>query len=490
MAINEPVASPRPYGRSPRPESAVQPQCRPMHQQSQPTHQPVHHQQQHPHQQQMNMMMPMNGYNATMQMANNYAHQSVASPAYSNAGVSPTPSARMNQSMQSPAAAATAPIFGSSACHPAQQQGQQQLYNCPMNSPMQQQPNMMPVQQHVMNMAQCNMAQATYPQQQQGYSQAGNNVMQPVPMANMSNMQMAYNTFNGNMQQACNNQSAVMNNGNYVALNQCGGHVTANNGFVNAPCPPCNHQGAPAAVCNNQMQTPNNWQQCQGYVNNMPNQNATSMPFQPNVAWNNQVPAAMSLQPNGHMYPNAAMHQINANAMNYNYQRPPAYNSQVPTAIQCQDVSQSQDASRAREAAQAQAQGPSAAAPAAAPLTQVQGQTAAPGNMRPETYQRTLEYVQQCRSWTGDNIKAAKENKPPQAAETAASNATAKTNDNAVRALLSPGQDAVSSSTDRQDTSSAAAAPMASNASNMVVHDMNTSLNSLMQETRFLQMIQ
>ena len=238
------------------------------------------------------------------------------------------------------------------------------------------------------------------------------------------------------------------------------------------------------------MQTPNNWQQCQGYVNNMPNQNATSMPFQPNVAWNNQVPAAMSLHPNGHMYPNAAMHQINANAMNYNYQRPPAYNSQVPTAIQCQDVSQSQDASRAREAAQAQAQGPSAAAPAAAPLTQVQGQTAAPGNMRPETYQRTLEYVQQCRSWTGDNIKAAKENKPPQAAETAASNATAKTNDNAVRALLSPGQDAVSSSTDRQDTSSAAAAPMASNASNMVVHDMNTSLNSLMQETRFLQMIQ
>jgi hypothetical protein len=122
--------------------------------------------------------------------------------------------------------------------------------------------------------------------------------------------------------------------------------------------------------------------------------------------------------------------------------------------------------------------------------------------MRPETYQRTLEYVQQCQSWssTGDGNnggRAAKENKPPQQQQQQQPGACepqmTKTAETAAvgRALLSPGQDAVSSSTDRQEAAAAAAAALLpSSANNMVVNDMNTSLNSLMQENRFLQMIQ
>ena len=107
----------------------------------------------------------------------------------------------------------------------------------------------------------------------------------------------------------------------------------------------------------------------------------------------------------------------------------------------------------------------------------------APGNMRPETYQRTLEYVQQCQTWTtGDSVKAAKESKAAQGAAECVKVVSS------VPGPASAGQDAVSSSTDRQDQANVSA--MIMSASNMVVHDMNTSLNSLMQENRFLQMIQ
>lgn len=351
-----------------------------------------------------------------------------------------------------------------------------------MNSPMQAQANQMSAMQphgnSGVNMP-CNVGQ-TYSQQNAYPQQVNHMTMQQIP-----NMQMAYNNFTTN-NGICNNSSMV-NNGNYV-VNQCG-HMAPNNGaFANPACSPCNHQNAP--VCN----MTNNWSQChnQGYPNNMaPNQNM--QPFQANVAWNNQMTPNNMVATQGNQTQMSAgqpmmynMHMQNPNGVSYNFARAPTYN-QLTTAIQCQDVSQSQDSNRVRVQDAVQVQS-----------TQVPGQTAqvtataaataaAPGNMRPETYQRTLEYVQQCQSWnTGDGVKVTKENKPPTQAATAGE--VARNAEASGRSLLSPGQDAVSSSTDRQDAS--IAPPMVVTASNMVVHDMNTSLNSLMQENRFLQMIQ
>ena len=463
-------------------------------------------------------------------MANHYPQQpNLVNPVYSNTVASPTPSARMNQAMLSPAAANTAPIFGPSVQIASQQQQgpQQPGYNCAMNSPlhspMQQPANVgpMPVQVHAnampMNMNPCHIGQPTYQQQHQhqqhqqqhqhqqqqqhhhqqhqGYPQTAGTNMQG---ASMVNVQMGYNGFNST--------APMMNTGNgYVPVNPCNG-----NGYLNTAC---NQQNgavvvAGAACSNNQGQQGNNWS-CQGYANVVPNQNATT-PFQPSIGWNNQAAPAVTVgQPmNNASNSQAAVQQQQqqysnmqpmngTNGMNYNYSRPPLY-GQVATAIQCQDVSQSQDASRVRtqEVAQVQAQpqvvSQVQATPTIGTAAAANAQSSAtPANMRPETYQRTLEYVQQCQTWTtGDSVKAAKENKPPQGTVTeAAGNAVKSAETTARPALLSPGQDAVSSSTDRPDAANADQA-VAANTSNMVVHDMNTSLNSLMQETRFLQMIQ
>ena len=458
MAVNEiPNPSPRPFfvGRNALPQGQV----RPMQQQQ--------HQQYQLHQQ-------MNYNHPSVHMPGNYAQSNIGlSPTYNNIGISPAPPARMNPSMQSPAAATTAPTFG----QPTQQQ---QMYNhCPMNSPMHQQQqhnNTNGVQQQPGNMA--------HGYVQQNYNQQSSNNGTVVMGANMG-----YNNFNPTPQ-PCNNSVGMNPGGNYM-VNQCG-HVNPNNaGFSSGTC---NHPST-TPTCNNM--SGNNWQ-C--YPNNMvPGQ---QMPFQSNAGWNNQMagnqPTPISNQPQM-MYNNM---QTNSGTGSYNYPRPPPY----PTAIQCQDVSQSQDFNRARAAhnqnpntssnpnANLSAhmnpnpnsnviQNPSQNAPIANA-----GQTnaaLAPGNMRPETYQRTLEYVQQCQTWTtGDSVKAAKENKPLQGADECV-----KPVETAVPSSRgSPGQDAVSSSTDRQDQTSVSA--MIMSASNMVVHDMNTSLNSLMQENRFLQMIQ
>jgi len=375
-----------------------------------------------------------------------------------------------------------------------------------------------------------------------------------------------------------NPASPMMSNGQQqgygVAGHQCGGgHVSATSTYSN-PCSPCNghhhHHHATnvvAPVCNN-TPTANNWQ-CYPTGNVMQPQQQ-QMPIGPQQQQQQQQQHQMAAfqqqqqQPQGVQHNNAWMNnahmahgQMNSNngqqpammynnnmspmqmqqqqpngveAMTNNYAAPNNYlqpcpppppytsNNMPTTAIQCQDVSQSQDFNRTREAA-ANAAAAASANPSIASgailsaAATAAASPAAPGNMRPETYQRTLEYVQQCQTWaTGDNAKATKENKPPQVGscgpqsgsaakmtETTAAAAAAATAATATvtvgRALLSPGQDAVSSSTDRQEAAVAAAAallPSASNqqANNMVVHDMNTSLNSLMQENRFLQMIQ
>lgn len=504
------------------------------HQQQQ--FQQFQHSQQQQQQPQLN-----NQYNpAMMGSSNHYPAQSNPMAAYNNvapmqmsAGISPTPSVRNQHAMQaSPAVAATAPQhFGPSVCHlpqaqigqPQGQQQQQQVApmynNCPA-PPTAVVGNVALTQQgQQSNMVGCNM--------QQTYSQQTGYATQTAAVNPMSNT-MGYNNFNnaasGHM--PCNNQTAMaMNNNNGYAMNQQCGHMVAQQqgnpaqGFNN-PCSPCNghhHHQQQQPVCNNSPAPNNNWQCGYPGTNNMQQQQQQQMPFQQNAQWNNQMQGAGTGPSN-----QGPMNVVNSQAMMYNMQsqpmqpmqanvamannynsytpRPPPYN-QVASAIQCQDVSQSQDfINRVREAGQTNQttsatnqQVPSGVAP-------VPGATATtptPSNMRPETYQRTLEYVQQCQTWaTGDNNngRVAKENKPPQQAGCEPMTKTAETA--AIgRAMLSPGQDAVSSSTDRQEAAAAAAAALlpssgSANQSNMVVHDMNTSLNSLMQENRFLQMIQ
>lgn len=558
MSVNQDgrMASPRSYfmGRSPRPDSAQHHQFRAMQQQYQ---QQQFHQFQ---QQQQQQQHTNNQYNqtATMATGNHYSAQHQPGNAmvgYNNgpqahmaAGISPTPTVRNQLGMQaSPALAATAPqhFNGPAVCHQAQvgqpQSQQQQLppmySTCPaQSSPVvangvvgaqqgQQQPNMVG----------CNAMQSA------GYSQAAN---YGPTHANGVNP-LAYNNYNNSANMPCNNQQTTMPmNSGYVMNQQCGHMQVAQQqpnpvavqaqGFNN-PCSPCtgHHHQQPQPVCNNNPANNQNWQ-C-GYPGNnaitVPQQQQQQMSFQPqphdNVTWQNNAMHSAGNGPTNHIQPTNASSimynnmQSNAtmgnNYNNYNG-RPPPYN-QVASAIQCQDVSQSQDFIN-RTRVQGAGQQPSSQGPSATPAQQQQHSqqinnaatavpsvatgVSTPSNMRPETYQRTLEYVQQCQTWstTGDSnagARMAKENKPPhqQQQPGACEPQMTKTAETAVvgRALLSPGQDAVSSSTDRQEAAAAAAAALlpssgSANQSNMVVHDMNTSLNSLMQENRFLQMIQ
>lgn len=499
-------------GRGPRPDSA--PQCRPMQSQQQSQQQaPQFHQQ---FQQYNNPAMMNNIYQQSGQpgMAgyNN-------SPAHMTPGVSPTPSVRMvaQAGMQaSPAAATTAPQhFGPSVCHqiPSAQQKPQHhpaIYN---NCPVQQQPAVNNAVVHG----------AVHGPQQPGVQ--GSNVQQGYQQPNFAGQTGPMNqtgpyhgNFNGNM--PCNNTPGMMNPGNGYVMNQCGHMVPTGNGNpaggFTSPCSPCNghHHHHQQPVCNGNVGHPpnNSWQQCYPSNNMQPvtgplmhqQHQQQPMPYQQQQPWNSSMPTAgqqpvtynsMQMAANNVAMNNYTGYANNPRTMAYNNNN---NNQQTATAIQCQDVSQSQDFNRPRTQQSNGQQTNQVGTPAAATTTG--GATAlAPGNMRPETYQRTLEYVQQCQTWaTGtDNVKAAsKENKPPQAAEpaTKGTEQTATVVVASARALLSPGQDAVSSSTDPQEPAAAAALPLstgpASNQSNMVVHDMNTSLNSLMQENRYLQMIQ
>jgi transcriptional activator cubitus interruptus len=459
--------------------------------------------------------------------------------------ISPTPSVRNQLGMQaSPALAATAPqhFNGPAICHQAQvgqPQGQQQqapaMYGtCPaqQQSPVvasgvasaqqgQQQPNMVG----------CNVMQPSNYSQAANYGPAHASGVNPMPYNNN------YNN-SGNM--PCNNQQPAMTMNNGYMMNQQCGHMQAPQqqanpvavaqGFNN-PCSPCtgHHHQQPQPICNNNPGNNQNWQ-C-GYPNTtamtqqQQQHHQAAMPFTQqqqhnNVPWQNNAMQSAGNGPSNVQAPPANAQSLMYNnmqsnaAMAYNnYPRPPPY-SQVASAIQCQDVSQSQDfINRARVQGAAQQQGPSATPVqqhsqqinnAATAVPSVATGVTTPSNMRPETYQRTLEYVQQCQTWstTGDSNnggRAAKENKPPQQQQQqqqqhgACEPQMTKTAETATvgRALLSPGQDAVSSSTDRQEAAAAAAAALLpSSANNMVVNDMNTSLNSLMQENRFLQMIQ
>lgn len=110
------------------------------------------------------------------------------------------------------------------------------------------------------------------------------------------------------------------------------------------------------------------------------------------------------------------------------------------TEIQCQDISQSSPNN-------------GSAVPVNVNSTNVPVVTGNVRGMRQDTYQRTLEYVQQCQSWAGSDM--------------------------------------VSSSTHPLGPeASSHKGPLQGSTSNMVINDMTSSLTSLLEENRYLQMIQ
>ncbi|XP_071444830.1 transcriptional activator cubitus interruptus isoform X2 [Hetaerina americana] len=124
-----------------------------------------------------------------------------------------------------------------------------------------------------------------------------------------------------------------------------------------------------------------------------------------------------------------------------------------------------------------------------------------PGGMRPEAYQRTLEYVQQCRSWTASshNVEAC----------TPANITLSPDCDSAVTSSTEagnrvPGGAGYRDTTPQGCTVSQGVMPVNKpcgnsgmgggncllQTSNMVINDMTSSLNSLLEENRYLQMMQ
>ena len=124
-----------------------------------------------------------------------------------------------------------------------------------------------------------------------------------------------------------------------------------------------------------------------------------------------------------------------------------------------------------------------------APAATATAATAAAGSnktnveMQPEAYQRTLEYVQQCQSWSSSNVMspdsssvngAKPKRSPPHPAVDGA----------AAAAAMPPPM------TNGGMAPAGSSRPADNNTSNMIIGDMSSSMNLLNEETRFLHMMQ
>ncbi|KAK3920248.1 Transcriptional activator cubitus interruptus [Frankliniella fusca] len=165
---------------------------------------------------------------------------------------------------------------------------------------------------------------------------------------------------------------------------------------------------------------------------------------------------------------------------------------QGQTEIQCQDISQSTPQQKAAAAA-APGAAPGGLLPQGPVVTQNSTPAGAAGirGMRQDTYQRTLEYVQQCQTWAGADRGAGA---PTVAAPPAAAPAPAGAGSEPVTSSTHPPKQAGPAAASAPAPAPAAAplpppAPAAPQ-SNMVINDMTSSLTSLLEENRYFQMIQ
>ncbi|CAG9864165.1 unnamed protein product [Phyllotreta striolata] len=339
----------------------------------------------------LNQMMhsPSSNLNQMMHSPPSNLNQMIPSPASNRNQMMPSPAANLTQMMPSPAANAMKIVAPASA-HNLNQMMQPQMMN---------QPNYQP---------NYNMMQQQQQQQQQNVNQMPARCQSQMMNVNCFNRPM--NCYGNNVQHwdgcGCQDNHACRQMNNYNNSNHyCNNHYNQN------------HYGC------------NNYQNGYNCVQNMPEQPLPSPAMAtpaPSEIMSQPQPAQMS-RPCSHYapncYPNAAYASQCHGCANC---KKPGYNHccNQTNEIQCNDVSQSQ----------------------MSPGVAGNNGTTMLG-MRQDTYQRTLEYVQNCQSWVNNS-------------------------------------DTVSSTT--HPLNNVGDKP----SSNMVVNDMTSSLSSLLEENRFLQMIQ
>ncbi|XP_017768085.1 PREDICTED: transcriptional activator cubitus interruptus isoform X2 [Nicrophorus vespilloides] len=231
--------------------------------------------------------------------------------------------------------------------------------------------------------------------------------------------------------------SAMQGNGNYQVCNKQNGYCASikNANYCPNPNYPSNFNCAPTIV--EPMTSPQVAAQA------------------PNDQMINQPQQAQMTRPCSHYdqqncfrspYPQQQCNSCTCNKQNQMFNNQKCFNNPPPSEIQCKDISQSQMSPgivAAAAAANQQQQQQQQQQP-----QQNQSAQQQPLGMRQDTYQRTLEYVQNCQSWVGNTNEMVTSSTHPLAkcAETTSSN--------------------------------------------MIINDMTSSLSSLLEENRYLQMIQ
>lgn len=401
----------------------------------------------------LNHMMPSPGANQMVHSPSTNLNHQVMSPQSAYNQMMPSPSANFQNPMLSPAPSSVNQMIPSPAqntmnqmvgspmsvrCHPQLMSPSTTAHSMP--SPAMPQNPMMNNQ--MMPPSQC---YNNRPMPNNGcYVQHSNSNWDQNRMCQNQNQMSQHqnNMCNGNpdYNQQCRIPSV---NNSYMSNNQCQNHpnyqvCNQNNGY----CKPMNQNYPCNSYQHNQNYT---------YLQNMSEPLASpAMATPAPTEMMTQPQQAQMVRPCNHYNQSCyqqpyngssqCLPQHNCNCKNAGYpQQNKCHNRCGTTEIQCKDISQSQ-------------MSPGVANPQNNPAgAQNGGQTML--GMRQDTYQRTLEYVQNCQSWVTGN------------------------------------QDMVSSST-HPLANCGGEASTAPPSSNMVVNDMTSSLSSLLEENRYLQMIQ
>ncbi|XP_069175168.1 LOW QUALITY PROTEIN: transcriptional activator cubitus interruptus [Procambarus clarkii] len=472
-----------------------------------------------------------------------YSGQPIPSPAYSNQPmISP---AYSNQPMQSPASnyqyAQASP--GYSIPSPAHPHG---YNNGPMQSPAPQQfsaamtPNPTGPAQTFNQMPQTYQQQQSMPQNypmqqhQQGHQypqqqyQQGQQMMGQHMYGTMMQQQGRYGSM-GNQQGGA---AYGMGQGSYGPVHACG-HLAPPNlptPAYQAPCAGCQSRGGSAmagdmGAYQGQQGAMSNWQ---GSQMNM-NQYQGQQPYGPQQH-QQQINMMATQGPMGYMGMGT---QYQNSMMPTGGMMPISYPGSMGGDVQCRDVSQSSQTKGGKSKTAAKNSSGATPAPAcgtsngiasavvansiqqtpaaaisdaAAPVPStpidskpsdskvvdpkcVDTKTNSKNFMKPDTYQRTLEYVQQCQSWSStvvkEEVSSTTDQKPKLNPNGTVAGYTEPGSQSTV--LPQPAPQPAMQGTSRFATP----LPVAlAETSNMVINDMTSSLTSLQEENKYLQMIQ
>ncbi|XP_067015349.2 transcriptional activator cubitus interruptus [Anabrus simplex] len=378
---------------------------------------------------------------ASMPMTNSPSQcQSMPSPSQANAGFIPPPMPVPNspaqcQNMNSPAAGgymgSSVPVANSAAPQ-CQSMPSPAQANAGFVAPSMPAANSSPQCQSMPSPAQANVGYMgpSMPTSPASMGYGGGQSQQPMssPAAGAPAPPHVNNSWQQNVQLM---QAAQMSRGgpNYPQPVQQYHQCSGSYQAPVVPCGNCSHQ---------QQMPPTGWSYPHGHqMPPPPYQQRPPPPCHPPCNNSNAiVPSSTRMNSSGQ---NMGYHPMNNNGM---------------TEIQCRDISQSSPSNPVSGMAMACGGGSS------------NSNSASGGNtrgMRQDAYQRTLEYVQQCQSWAGSDAVSSTTH-PPTARKRA---------DNSLA-----------------ESSSSNKGPVHCSTSNMVINDMTSSLTSLLEENRYLQMIQ